>query len=692
MVLTLLYPLLVPIKLGVFTADQWKDYSSIFDALSGVMNALVLALLIARLDSKLIGLPSWLISTLYSYAAVQPLFMVFELSQSAVLAERIAPSVLIFVFVSKIYFFLIIMYALQTGKMLNYLFCFPYLRDRAKERKGEKVLQSESAKLVKEGRATKKQSDEVGASEGPLIRIITRCEKLLEARLGEGFRRGVEGMGRRLDSWLRNNKRPLKISRWVGLAAVCYFFISLILSLLTTNVGGGWDFFGLRETAARVAAAYSHLLLPNGGGGTRGAVFNVAIDCVQLAAVLGMVVSIYLVRNKNGYGGRDALATAANIFRGTRKPIYLPEEGEKQLKKFKEYFLYFWCVTFLLYVVFLFDHLEVGLCFDDAGPVALTSKVLWPNPSCGGTPLQGSVAYMGRVLLYPFLEFLLATLNLLFIFWCFVVLRSPAFDKHAGTRQKLLVNYSSFVVLLLIALFPLLLFRIGWPALSRENMTDYATVFDGITGTLSAVVLALLIARMDSKLFGLPLWSIGLLFAYASIQPLFVAFALKATVLKMVQTSVLTAALGLKICFFLIVAYSLQSGRVLRYLICFPLLKERVDSIFENHFEIRLARAEHHKFTFSILKKNELYYSSAKTFESREECDEAVKVLRRLMAKRRPYGKPRQTLGTYWVEVRSAKEPEGLLCESIPLRSADEAKDLIIESIDKIPYCKYNRL
>jgi hypothetical protein len=303
------------------------------------------------------------------------------------------------------------------------------------------------------------------------------------------------------------------------------------------------------------------------------------------------------------------------------------------------------------------------------------------------------------VLLYPFLEFSLGTLNLLFIYWCFVVLRSPAFTKRAVMRQRMLVNHSGFVLALLIALFPLLLFWIGGPELYESGMRDYATIFDGLTGTLSAIVLALLIARMDSKLFGLPFLLIGILFAYASIQPLFVAFALNDTVLKLVQMLVLFTALLLKICFFLIIAHSLQSEKVLNYLICFPFLKERVDSIFENHFEFRLARGEEHSFTVSILKKNRLHYSTEMSFESRKQCDHFVSGLRELMKERKTYLPPKENwhpllrfqekLGTYWVELRT---PGGrLLCESIPLRTKEEAQDLIAESIEKIPYCKYNR-
>jgi hypothetical protein len=187
-VLTLLFPLLAWVKEAGHTPVEWDAFVAVFDALSGVINAVALALLIARLDSKLIGLPSWLISILYSYAAVQPLFMVFSLSQSVVL-EKIATSVLIFVFVSKIYFFLIIIYALQTGKMLNYLFCFPILRERAKADNRElrdlyyfltaayalrawKVPNYLFFSPILRGRA---EADGVELSEGWLMRLSARC-------------------------------------------------------------------------------------------------------------------------------------------------------------------------------------------------------------------------------------------------------------------------------------------------------------------------------------------------------------------------------------------------------------------------------------------------------------------------------------------------------------------------------------
>jgi hypothetical protein len=259
-------------------------------------------------------------------------------------------------------------------------------------------------------------------------------------------------------------------------------------------------------------------------------------------------------------------------------------------------------------------------------------------------------------------------------------------------------NYSRFVILLLIAVFPLLLFLTGGPNWGEEKLRGYATIFNGMTGALSAIALALLVARMDGSLFGLPRWSILALFAYAAIQPLFIAFALDVAVLHMVQKSTLVAALLLKICFFLIVVHSLRSGNLANYLICFPFLRDRVDSIFENQFEIALARAEHNSYTFSILKKNKPQFSTAVRLRNREACDELVHYLRERMKDKTPYWPPEQAKGayrigqesgTYWVEVRSSIEE--LLCESVPLRSKEEADEMIRESREKIPYSKYTR-
>ena len=59
------------------------------------------------------------------------------------------------------------------------------------------------------------------------------------------------------------------------------------------------------------------------------------------------------------------------------------------------------------------------------------------------------------------------------------------------------------------------------------------------------------------------------------------------------------------------------------------------------------------------------------------------------MSDRENYGF-REEAGTHWIVVTDEKKYHSL-CESIPLRSKDEAEKLVKESVDKIPYCKYNR-
>lgn len=635
--LTLLFPALVYFKRGALTADEWTAYSSIFDALSGVINALVLALLIARLDSKLVGLPSWLISILYSYAAVQPLFLVFELEKPDVL-QGVAVFVLFFVFISKIYFFLIIIYALQTGKMLNYLFCVSTLRERTKPSKAPR------------------------------------------------------------DGLLLN------ISKVLGLGAAVYFFLSLIVPGMlpkdpaTQNVTTRWvsDFLGPQDWWIKEPAVQnvfirwvSYFLRPE----------DWWIDVGQIIAVLAIIVILWLALRRNDYE-KDVVAGAAQrIFGEVPEHAHSAVEVKEQLRKFKKYFLCFWFVTLFLYIIFLLDHLQIRFCFDKAGSLAVTSKFSGIILDCGDKYLPSYLTGIARVLPYPFIKFVLATLNIMFIFWCFAVLHTPAFGERAAVRQRLMFNYSRFVILLLIAVFPLLLFLTGGPKWDEGKLSGYATVFNGVTGGLSAIALALLIARMDSSLFGLPRWSIRALFAYAAIQPLFIVFALNVAVLNMVQRSTLAAALLLKICLFLIVVHSLRSGKLTNYLVCFPFLRDRVDSIFENQFEIALARAEHNLYTFSILKKNKAYYSTALRFESRRACDEYVDDLRKWMKDKAPYWPPEQAKGayrvdqasgTYWVEVRSPLLGY-LMCESIPLRSKEEADEMISESREKIPHCKYTR-
>lgn len=146
-ILTALYPTCIGLLPRNFHNYYYQqsliNYSVCLDAISGVVNAVVFALFIARLDSKFIGLPSNLIGLLYLYSAVQPLFLVFDLP--GLVNEAIKVSVLVTVFILKIYFFFIITYALQKGKIFIYLYCFGTVNDRV-----ESIMKNEYAIKLRE--------------------------------------------------------------------------------------------------------------------------------------------------------------------------------------------------------------------------------------------------------------------------------------------------------------------------------------------------------------------------------------------------------------------------------------------------------------------------------------------------------------------------------------------------------------
>jgi uncharacterized protein YegP (UPF0339 family) len=125
------------------------------------------------------------------------------------------------------------------------------------------------------------------------------------------------------------------------------------------------------------------------------------------------------------------------------------------------------------------------------------------------------------------------------------------------------------------------------------------------------------------------------------------------------------------------------------YLWFFPVVTNAVNSIFGNQFEIKAYNPKPGAFTFSILNQNVETYRASELYTTRAECDAAIKTLVKAMRKRANYStQPPQLQGTYWVEVRSG---DRLLCESKGLSSLSEVDDLITESIERIPNCKFDR-
>lgn len=97
----------------------------------------------------------------------------------------------------------------------------------------------------------------------------------------------------------------------------------------------------------------------------------------------------------------------------------------------------------------------------------------------------------------------------------------------------------------------------------------------GIEYTLAligAVSLSLFIGRLNSRFFGLPLWFLSIMFAYAAIQPFFPILReirpdIPSSTLDIARIAIVNLALALKILLFVFVAWAVRSGRLLYYFI-----------------------------------------------------------------------------------------------------------------------------
>lgn len=131
-ILVLLFPALLRTAFndGRFYESRFYNYTIIFDAISGIINGVIFALLIARLDSTFIGLKRWKIVLLYCYSALQPFFLLFDLPEDVFgIAMGLRIAILVLALVFKIAFFWFIFIDVITGDrpspLFKYLFFFP---------------------------------------------------------------------------------------------------------------------------------------------------------------------------------------------------------------------------------------------------------------------------------------------------------------------------------------------------------------------------------------------------------------------------------------------------------------------------------------------------------------------------------------------------------------------------------------
>lgn len=343
---------------------------------------------------------------------------------------------------------------------------------------------------------------------------------------------------------------------------------------------------------------------------------------------------------------------------------------EKILQRFKTYFIIFWVTMVLLYLL-------------------LYSDVQLPDGNSTMEWQRGLLIYGVNIL------------NALCIFLCFVLFNSPPITLKDKKKYRKDINLSFFIAAVLIVLYPVFYFN------SYRNNSEYYSMFHNvmfysISGVVYGVSLALFIARLDSKLIGLPSGLIGVLYVYAVIQPLFITFEIKKipfkqgispnweNIFNVILASAMIISLVLKIYFFLIVRYAMDTGKIFNYLFCMPILAKRVDTIFNNNFEIFIERnteSNKHSFYFQIKKDNAPVYTTDFLFDTREQCLDSVLALRKAMEQEHIYAH-KETEGMLWVEV--LWPDKSIACISHNLHSKTEALSLIMESIEEIPYCKIN--
>lgn len=465
-----------------------------------------------------------------------------------------------------------------------------------------------------------------------------------------------------------------------------------------------------------------------------------------IVAFIGYLVAILEVNNVHEKRVQESHQRIFGV--PPSRPRRTMRQATQLLKQFKTYFLLFWVSMFFLYLAFLVIALirpkplppvlvtvpareatvllksqVVDDAPHDSGPEAnrtpgQTKDVMPParsvqaslseyevqvhklegapsDPACWPdvyrqvteAPIRSWSEAFWHVL-PEYVPFALNTLTLPAIVACLSLLYLPYQSRRERMRQRRFRNMCSLSLCALTMLYPLMLSIASGPAgYTHRALLGYTTLFNAISGTVYCVLVALLVARLDSKLIGLPSRLVVVLYSYAGVQPLFVVFAQEGDVNELIKTFVLATVFMLKIYFFFIIAYAMQTGRLLNYFYCFPTLNRRASSMFDNPYELRVVRHAAEAFGFVIYRKQKPVYSTERESGSREECEREASAARELMRNQESY-KLRGELGSVTVEVVG---PQGLVCSSADQRSFDDAEELVAESIEMIPYCAVRR-
>ncbi len=197
-----------------------------------------------------------------------------------------------------------------------------------------------------------------------------------------------------------------------------------------------------------------------------------------------------------------------------------------------------------------------------------------PNESITSDPV--SIFSLMKIIEDEYVGFVLNTIEGVFLLLCFLQLWRP--NEGLGrwgkmqwsTRWKYVLAGVAALVAFVAPLF------VGCSIAGKPTFGDLVSitiVLNWVSGLFVAVVMMLLISRLDSKLIGLQSNLVGVLYAYAAVQTLFAVFPPG----EMVEIKAFTlyAVLFLKLYFFFIIQYALVQGRIFCYLVCAPEIQLR---------------------------------------------------------------------------------------------------------------------
>lgn len=453
------------------------------------------------------------------------------------------------------------------------------------------------------------------------------------------------------------------------------------------------------------------------------------------------------IRNKNSNEEERVPEVYERVFKRTLSNLQLIR-CKIQLRRFKTYFLFFWLGMLMLYGAFLFklnwqemkevpnkseifikvqealkskENAELKYRVDEINTLVKESKIeegntdekiiinrvkeIYPlkedekavrakiNETYNLIKESKKIKMDSKTqlkIVFVFFTFALNNLGSLLIFCCFTILYLPVYNHEPVIKQKQILIYSATIVTLFTLSFPLFVLIEFEKGLSSTDLSGIIIGYEALSGVINAVTLALLIGRLDSKFIGLPSVLISILYGYSAVQPLFVAFEQEGEVFQIIKTFVLITVFIFKIYFFFIITYALQTGRMLNYLACFPMLDTRVDSIFANNFSIETVHDEK-GYSFKVKRKNRVVFTGSEHFESEEEFLNEIQKLREAAKNKSSYDYKKKDEISKKDKIRTLKIVDShnhVICYNDKLKTITQIEQLREESIKMIPYCE----